>query len=563
MTGPLSADETLPEALARCAGSGARWVFPGRQQDVTARELHTAALRLARGLVRAGVQPGDRVGLVARNSLEMWIATFGIMAAGACVSTLPVRPMSRGPHLVAAELVPIIDSAGMRHVLADTAFDWVVHELLQLRPSVRCLLFSEVDDGATPLPELGPDDLAAVQYTSGSTAVPKGVMLPHRVVLAGLRAILGSSAVVGDDILVQWVPHFHDMGFFGPLAFGLAGCDVHLFSPVDFVRNPTGFLQYVAAHRGTRISGPNFGYDLLTEDLLRKQPNRMDLTALRTAFNGAEPVRADTLARFAAAVSDHQVPPEVMYPVYGMAEATLAATFPEPGSLPRVIHIDGDRLANTGHAHELPHDHDQAKALVSVGKPVAGLTLRVTDEHGTPLTEGRLGEIRLRGPSISPGYFGPSELSRDRFEGGWLRTGDLGFRLDDQLYVAGRSRDMIVLRGRNLFPQDIEAAVRPLPGVHRGQCVALAQADPNGTESLLVVAESTAPPGGADADQLSRTIHNTVSERIGAGPVHVRLVGRGRLPRTPSGKLRRAQTRTAANTAHPGPQPALASDDSE
>lgn len=539
---------TLPAALHDLAvvSPDARWVFPTRGQEISAADLHRAALRRARGLARAGVRPGERVGLLASTGVDMWVTTFGLMAAGAAVTTLPVRPAPPDPYWAAHQWAQIADSAHMRHVVADTCYARQVATFREIRPTMRILDPAHLDDGTRPLPDPQPDTLAVVQYTSGSTAAPKGVALPHRTVLAGLRALLTSCAATHTDVLVQWVPHFHDMGLFGTLAFGLGGCDVHLFRPLDYLRSPAGFLRYAAEHGATHMMGPNFAYDLLTDDLERTRHAPLALESLCTAFNGAEPVLAETVRRCSSALAEHGVGPGVMYPVYGLAEATLAAAFPDPGSIPRVVSVDRDLLADNGIARMVPEGHERAKSLVCVGRPINGLSLRVAGQDGQSLGDARLGEIQLDGPSVSPGYLGPDGVTAIELDGGWRHTGDLGFWLDGGLYVAGRTKEMIIYHGRNIFPDDVETLVRPLEGVHRRRCVAFARVDRDGTESMVVAAESATQLYGTEHEHLVRRIRRTVAEHLGVGAIQVLVVPPGRLPRTPSGKFQRSLVGTEA-----------------
>ncbi len=538
---------TLPAALRDLASVAptARWVFPTRSQEISAADLHLAALRRARGLARAGVRVGERVGLLAPAGVDMWVTAFGLMAAGAAVTALPARPASPDLAWAARQWAQIADAAGMRHVVADACYARLVSRFRAIRPAVRILDPAQLDDGSHPLPDSQPDALAVVQYTSGSTTTPKGVALPHRTVLAALRSLLRSCEATPDDVLVQWVPHFHDMGFFGTLAFGLGGCDLHVFRPLDYIRSPTGFLRYAAEHGATHMMGPNFAYDLLADDLVRTRPSPLGLTELRTAFNGAEPVLVETLRRCSATLAPHGVGPSVLYPVYGLAEATLGAAFPLPGSIARVLSVDRDLLADNGVARVVPEGHERARSLVCVGRPIDGLSLRVAGPEGHALADARVGEIQIKGPSVSPGYLGPDGVSATVLGGGWRHTGDLGFWLDGGLYVVGRTKEMIIYHGRNIFPDDVETLVRPIEGVHRRRCVAFARVDRDGTESMVVAAESKAHTRGTEGEHLVRRIRREVAEHLGVGSIEVLLLPPGGLPRTPSGKFQRS-------LVHPG-----------
>ncbi|SEG95494.1 Acyl-CoA synthetase (AMP-forming)/AMP-acid ligase II [Nonomuraea solani] len=528
---------TLPEALRHLASKApdTSWVFPAPDVRLAASELYRSSLAMARGLCEAGVRQGERVGLLLPTGPQVWQGLFATVSAGAAATMLPVRPLE--PTQVAAErLARIVDSAGMRHIVAGHGFDKLVRALLAQRPRLRCLPLAE-GGGSQALPEAAPDDLAVVQYTSGSTAFPKGVTLRHGTVLAGLRALLTSASLTRRDSLVQWVPHHHDMGLFTPLAYGLAGLDVHTFAPLDFVRRPAAFLEYLERCGGTTTTGPDFGYALLNDAARELAPDTLDLGRWRLAYNGAEPVRAATVRDFTRTMDAHGVSENVMFPVYGLAEATLAATFPTPGNTPRIEYVDRDRLAD-GSAVRVPRDHERAKDIVSVGRPVHGMRLRLA---GHP-AEGATGEIQLAGDAVTPGYLNAPEANAAAFDGSWFRTGDLGVRLDGDLFVVGRTKDLIIVSGRNYFPEDAEAIASAVPGVHRDHCVAFGDTD----EHLVVAAESLHHDR---ADEISTEIRNQIRRQLGLDAVRVRIVPRGMLPRTTSGKWRRNDTRDLlANT---------------
>jgi acyl-CoA synthetase (AMP-forming)/AMP-acid ligase II len=354
-------------------------------------------------------------------------------------------------------------------------------------------------------------------------------------VVAGLRAIVDSAGLVPSDLLVQWVPTHHDMGLFGLLAPYLIGGGVHVFDPWTFLRHPGTVLRHLAAHRGTLVTGPNFSYDILAS-AYAADPGDLDLSSWRIAFNGAEPVLADTVDRFTTAFAPAGVPPSTMYPVYGMAEATLAIAFPAPGDGPRIIHVDSDALGATGSAVPVPAGSRSAgKALVSVGRPVVGIQVRLVAD-GRPCPDGQLGEIQVQGEPVMSGYHNDADATRAAFDGPWLRTGDLGVRLDGELFVTGRRKEMIIVHGRNYFPEDAEAAVRSVPGVHRQRCVAVADTTP-GAEHLVIVAETDLPP--RDHPHLARTIRARIADELGLRSVRVHLVAARWLTRTDTGKWQR------------------------
>jgi acyl-CoA synthetase (AMP-forming)/AMP-acid ligase II len=428
----------------------------------------------------------------------------------------------------------------MRHLITSEVDPIAIAQLRESCPGLALLGPDIGSPGRGALPEAAPDDLAIVQFTSGSTAEPKGVMLPHSAVLAGLRAIVLSGELTRDDVLVQWVPPHHDMGLFGMLAALLNGGSAVLLSPLSFIRKPTALLSEMARSRGTLMTGPDFSYRRLASAATPESLAGLDLSHWRIAFNGAEPVRAATLAAFEERFAPARVASSTMYPVYGMAEATLAITFPEPGSQPRVVHVDRDVLSTEGAVHLRTHDHPRAKALVAVGKPVHGMHMRLVETSGGLCRPGRLGEVQISGPAVTTGYYRSPEANEEAFDGTWFRTGDLGFQLQGDLFIAGRSKEMIIIRGVNVFPEDIEAVARQVQGVHRGHCVAFPVTDHDGDERIAVaieVARTGAP------ESTARRVRQAVCEELDINAIEVHTVPANSLPRTTSGKWQRALTR--------------------
>lgn len=539
---------TAVAALARHARTGATMTFPGTGAVLDAAGWWDGARRLAGALVADGVRPGAVVGLLVPTGPAFPVGMFGVLAAGAAVSVLPTRAWGTDPAAEADQLARLVDTARMRHVLVHPDHRAVGAALRRLRPGLR--LVDPAETGSAPLPDTGPDDLALVQFTSGSTGRPKGVCLSHRVLLAGLRAVAESSAVTGRDVFVQWVPHHHDMGLITPLAYAFAGARTHLFDPLAFVARPERVLGYLAERHGTAFTAPNFGYDLIADTVSPDRVSTWDLRSWRLAYNGAEPVRADTVGRFAAHLAPAGVGDAVMFPAYGMAEATVAISAGPPGSPARIAYLDRDRLAGDGRAVRADARAPHARAVVSMGNAVPGLALRVADEDGAECGPGRVGEVRIRGASVTGGYLHDPERTRAAFDGGWLRTGDLGCRIDGELYLTGRRADMIVVAGRNYFPEDVEQIAATVPGVADRRALAVAVTGEGGDEYIGVAVE--ADPR-VDGRRLAGRVRGVVSDRIGLGTVLVRVLPPGGLPRTANGKWRRGALREAF-TPRPVPQ---------
>ncbi|CCK32371.1 AMP-dependent synthetase and ligase [Streptomyces davaonensis JCM 4913] len=515
--------------------------FPGTDERMTARELDEASLRSARGLMAHGVGPGCVVGLLMPTDATFLSVFFGVQRAGAAVSILPV-PAGFGDEAgMARRLARIISTAGFRHLVLDPAFRNVGKLLTDQLPGLVLIDPKATGTGGErTLPATDPDALSVVQFTSGSTSAPKGVQLTQATMAAGLHASVVSGHFSPDDVFMQWVPVFHDMGLIGLVSHLLNGAEVHVFNPIAFLRRPAALLGYFAEHRGTVITGPNFSYDQMLDAAPPELITGLDLSAWRLAFNGAEPVSAATTRRFARALAPAGVGDGVMYPAYGMAEATLAITFPVPGSPVRVLTVDRTALATGRRAVPVAADAPGAKDLVSVGHPVHGIELRLMTEDGRPCAPGESGEIQIAGPPVTHGYLNHPEATAAAFDGRWFRTGDLGLRLDGHLYVTGRRKDMVVVRGQNYFPDDVEAAAQQVPGVYRQRCVAFSDVEDDGREVVRVVVEAVPQ---ADRAELAAQIRARVESEMDFTDVRVHLVKPRWLTRTSSGKWQRALTR--------------------
>lgn len=497
--------------------------------------LAAGAHRVAGGLHRHGVAPGTLIGLLVPNSLDFVTAFFGVSAAGAVPTALPLPPSVSDMPAYARRLAHIMADGRITAVIAHAKFAPLVAESL---PGVAVHTVPDLAALDAPAPPLDLDEnaLAFVQYTSGSTSDPKGVALTHRNVLAGIRAIASGIALSERDACSLWLPLFHDMGLIGLLT-GLAyGVTMYLWPPSVFLRAPAKWLADFARFGTTIYFGPNFSYEYLLANVTEEELAALDLSPWRVAFNGGEHIDPGCLQRFTGYFSAAGFRPETMFPVYGLAEATLAVTFPELGSTPRVEHADAGILANERTFVRVDRLDPGARAIVSVGKPVLDTRVRVVARDGSALPEGRVGEIQIAGPSVMSGY-----LHRDPREAvdaaGWLATGDLGFVDGGELFVTGRAKEMIVVRGQNYYPQDVEALVRDVPGVNRGRCNAVVMAFP-GHEYIALFAES-ASHTPADADALAETLRVTVERALQIDEVAVYVLKRGSIRRTTSGKYQR------------------------
>jgi fatty-acyl-CoA synthase len=506
------------------------------------RELHGAARGVAGALQARGVRPGDHVALLGPTSPAFVTAVQAVYLCGAAAVVLPL-PMRLG------SLEDFVAQTEVRIDHSDAVVVLVDHDLADFLPTRAGSAPLVLLDELVPQPDLyrrpadDPDALAVLQYTSGSTADPKGVMLPHRCVLSNIDAMCEAAAIRADDVMLSWLPLYHDMGLIGFLTLPMTtGTDLVLAAPQDFLGAPARWVTWMSRHGGTVTAGPNFSYALAARALRRLED--LDLRRWRIALNGAEPVDPDTVDAFLAAGERHGLSPGVVFGAYGMAEATLAITFPEPGTGMTYDYVERQVLELERYAAPARHRESTperpVRRLARLGTPIPGFELRVCDpETGFELAEREVGEIELRGPSITPGYYRHPEATASSFRGEWLRTGDLGYWADGEVVVCGRMKDLIIVGGRNVFPEDVERAVADVDGVRTGNVIAFGTEGRRGREALVVVAEVK----GDDTEFIRSQIRKRVADTVGIPPQEVVLVAAGTLPKTSSGKLQRSLCR--------------------
>jgi fatty-acyl-CoA synthase len=387
-----------------------------------------------------------------------------------------------------------------------------------------------------------PDRLAVLQFTSGSTADPKGVMLPNRTICANLDAIaIATELDVEKDVMVSWLPLYHDMGLVGFAMLPLStGVDVVIGAPQDFMGAPVRWFEWLSTFGGTATAGPNFSWVLATRAL--RNASGLDLSPLRIALNGAEPVDPDAVERFVEAAAPHKMRPGAVFPAFGMAEVVIGGTFPPPMSGMRSDAVNRRVLEKERYAAPANDPADTAanvRRLALLGTPVPGLEIRIVDpDTGSPRADREVGELEIRGTSVTPGYYGRPDLATELFHDGYLRTGDLAYLVDGELVVCGRIKDVINVGGRNVFPEDVERAVATIEGVRAGNVIAFGVPG-RGKEGVVVVAETRA----ADVAATRRTVAERVRQTVGLPPKDVVLVEPGTLPKTSSGKLQRGLCR--------------------
>jgi fatty-acyl-CoA synthase len=532
---PTLLDRIEQAALAK---GSITFVIGGGKDQVPWSQLHVEARDLAVALQARGVRPRDHVAILAPTTRLLVTAMQATWLAGATLVVLPL-PMRLG----SLEEFTAQTRARVRN--ADTDLLRVYADLapvLDAAPGdpptmlLQDLAREAADGGPYVRPDVTADDLAILQFTSGSTSEPKGVMIPNRTICANHDAMVARAQMDDRDVFVSWLPLYHDMGLVGMLGLPMAtGVDLVLASPQDFMADPGRWMEWVSTHGGTATAGPNFSW-VLAARALRLRKDTLDLSSLRIALNGAEPVDPATVHSVIAAGERHGLRPGAVFPAFGMAEVAIGGTFPEPMAGLQTDVVDGRVLEQESYAAPSREGAEGARELVMLGRVLDGMELRVVDPGtGQRRLDREVGELQVRGTSVTPGYYRNAEATRQLFDHGWLKTGDLAYLVDGQLVICGRIKDVIIVGGRNVYPQDVERAVGELDGVRAGNVIAFGVEGRHGKESLVVVAESkTDRP-----DPLRAAVAAKVREAIGLPTKEVVLVAPGTLPKTSSGKLQR------------------------
>ncbi|GAA0639631.1 fatty acyl-AMP ligase [Streptomyces thermocarboxydovorans] len=539
-------------ATGDCAGENAEihTVTYGR---LAARTRAVAAWLRDRNLT------GARAMLMYPPGLEFISGYLGCLAAGV-VAVPAVPPQGRADnHRALTRTKRLMADADARIILGGRqvigALDGMTPHLPELADVTRVATEDIPDEAGAgwEAPELDPGSVAFLQYTSGSTSAPRGVMVTHGNLLDNQRIIterMGHTpdalAAHGNELFVSWLPVYHDMGLIGPVLNTIhTGGTATLLSPLHFLQRPQRWLDTVSRYRPHTSGGPNFAYELALKHADPDFIDRLDLSSWKVAFNGAEPVRAATLRRFADTFAPAGFRREALCPCYGLAEATLMVTGGSTGAPPTLLS-----------AEEGPHAGEADAAAVGTGRPGPGLTVVIADpETHEELPEGQVGEIRVAGASVAKGYWRNALATRETFraevtgrEGRFLRTGDLGFLRDGELFVTGRLKDLIVIDGRNHYPQDLELTAEMAHPALRPGCTAAFGVDTGtggtGGEQVVLVAEA-APDAAGDAEKITEVIRGALGDSHSVAVRDVVLVQPGTIPKTSSGKIQRRACRTA------------------
>ncbi|MGI9028668.1 MAG: AMP-binding protein [Ilumatobacteraceae bacterium] len=556
----MTADSSTIARLETAADSGAGVRFVGSSVTpggepvyVSWRQVHDEARAVGAALQARGLVPGDHVAILGPTSRELITIVRGCWLAGLASMVLPL-PMRMGSleafvsstrariHHGDAKLVLIDDQLAPFYEAAPG--DPPIESMAAVRPGAPGGPSGE----RLERPDDDPDRLVILQYTSGSTSEPKGVMIPDRVLSSNVDAATTAADMGTGEVMVSWLPLYHDMGLVGFLAIPMTkGVDLVQAAPQDFLAHPGNWMQWISDWGGTATAGPNFAWVLATRALKRMRD--LDLSSLTLALSGAEPVDPDAVEAFAAAAGRFGFQAGGMFPAFGMAEVAIAGSFPPRhrglvcDTVDRVV-LERDRVAKPIEVDDPDDLALVARRLPLLGRPVAGLEMRIVDpETYEDRPERHVGELLIRGTSVTPGYYKRPEETDELFHDGWLRTGDLAYLLEGELVLCGRIKDVIIVGGRNVFPEDIERAVGTLEGVRAGNVIAFGMDGYKGKESVVVVAEVRTVDGGVDLDAVRHALHHRTLEVCGLPPRDVMLVRSGTLPKTSSGKLQRSLCR--------------------
>jgi len=567
--GELTAAQTLLDVIRhRGTVDAARPHIALREESdatriITFGELYQRARAIARGLRLRGLQPGQSVALMLPTSADFFESFAGVLLAGGVA--VPIYPPMRADKIeeYARRQSAILRSAEARFLITFRQAEAVAHLLQPHVPSLQGVVTTARlagKDGELKLAAANEEDapheargrdLAFLQYTSGSTGEPKGVMLTHANLLANIRSIVAALGVNQRDTAVSWLPLYHDMGLIGcwlmPLYYGMK---LAAMSPLAFLTRPERWLWAVHHHKGTLAAAPNFAFELCVRKVQDRDIEGLDLSSWRALLNGAEPINPGTLDRFCERFAPCGFRPEALLPVYGLAEATLAVTVPplKTSGEPRPWRIDRlDRATFERERRAVAAAADDAAPLefVGVGQPVPGYEVRIVDENGNDAGEAVEGNLWFRGAAATQGYYRNLAATAGLQKGdGWIDSGDRAYQSRGEVFITGRVKDIIIKAGRNIYPHEVEEAAGAAEGVRRGCIVAFGVADEQaGTERLVIVAETKGKLTEAAAAQAEAAVTELVTEAIGIPPDVIELVAPASIPKTSSGKLRRAETR--------------------
>lgn len=522
----------------------------GQAVTLTWGQLYREAMAMGASLQKRGVKPGDHIALLGPTTRDLVTAIQAVWLCGASVSMMPIPMRFNSVEEFANQTRALMRHGDISMLLIDSTLAAYQEPEEGDPPVVPLSELAPTRDGPSPddLQEV-PDDperLAVLQFTSGSTADPKGVMLPHHILSVNVDGMIHAARIDTDDIFVSWLPLYHDMGLIGFLTVPMAaGCSLVIAAPQDFLGRPADWLRWINEYRGTVTAGPNFSWVLAARALKRMTDTGeiLDLSPLRIALNGAEPVDPEVVENLIECGKQHNYNPGAVFCAFGMAELSLGGAFPPIMRGMVVDAVDREALETEKLARPVDSNAKNARVFPLLGYPIPGLEMRVRNvETGAIRSLREVGELEIRGTSVMEGYYKRPDLNSSLFNDGWLRTGDLAYFADGpndgpaELVICGRMKDVIIVAGRNIFPEDIERSVGVVNGVRAGNVIAFGVEGSKRKESIVVVAEVRSD----DPAAVRQAIRQQIIGLIGYPPRNVMLVQPGTLPKTSSGKLQRS-----------------------
>ncbi|KSU82932.1 fatty acyl-AMP ligase [Rhodococcus qingshengii] len=505
-------------------------------------DIHQEARRMAGGLAEVGIDRGVAIGILAGQPVDIAPACQATWMRGASVTMLHQPTPRTDLGVWAQDTETVIDMISAKAVILGAPFD-AAKPLLEER-GITVVTVDELRSGTSIDPvETAESDIALQQLTSGSTGSPKAVQITHENFYINAYAMINRIKFsIEDDVMVSWLPLFHDMGMVGFLTVPMqVGAEVISITPMDFLRTPVLWAELMGKYGGTVTAAPNFAYSLLARRLAQAEDGAVDLSSVRYMWNGAEPVDPDTMDALAEAGARFGLNPTALAPVYGMAETTLAVSIPDPDQGQVLDYVDPDFLESMSRA--VPSNRPNARALATLGKMVPDLEGRIVDRDGQVLPARGVGIIEVRGKAVTPGYVTVDGHKPAQDADGWLDTGDVGYFTEEGLVVVcGRVKDVIIMGGRNVYPTDIERAAGTVAGVRPGNAVAIRLDAGQKRESFAVAVETNAFEDPEEVKRIEREVVHAVVADVGVRPRAVAVLGPGSIPKTSSGKLRRANS---------------------
>jgi fatty-acyl-CoA synthase len=514
---------------------------PNEPRRQTWGQVHEQATVVAGALVESGMSPGAAVAVLAAEPAAIGPTVQGVWLARGSVTMLH-QPTPRTDLAVwAQDTVRVLGMIDARLVLLGAPFEALAGVLDEHGIAYR--MIGELTGSPLDHPvEAAEDDTALLQLTSGATAAPKAVRITHGNLIANIRAMAEATGLAPGDTMVSWLPIFHDMGMVGFLTVPMTlGVELVKITPVEFMTDQLIWPRLLHRYSGTVTAAPNFAYAMAGRRMAGvESDDEFDLSRVRIALNGAEPVDENAVTAFTGAGARFGMPPECVLPAYGMAEVTLAVSFVPPMTGLSMDRIDARALERENRAVPSEATGAQARAFPLLGYPVLGLEVGVVGEHGTVLGDREVGELRVRGDAVTPGYLTVDGPLATQDADGWLATGDLGYLADGQVVVCGRIKEVIITGGRNIYPTDIERAAGSVDGVRAGNAVAVRLDAGSRRERFAVAVESKLAGDAGEEARIVKEVTARVVDAVGARPTGVVVLGAGELPKTPSGKPQRA-----------------------